>query len=301
MLQPDRHCTPFLDRNKLPSDWRIRAPRLSELVATGDRSVVVVDREGIARFHADLTNAGDLRRRFEAVASPSSAELAAVAGLWEAVFAHREFTGRSGSFFAFEGLGSIYWHMVAKLLLAVQECHGRSAGEPRGRLASAYHGVRDGLGFRKTAAEYGAFPSDAYSHTPRHAGAQQPGMTGQVKEEILARLGELGVRVEAGRVQFAPVLLSAAEVLSGGGRFSFIAVDGSERSVPLPLHSLAFTFCQVPVIYRFGCTSAAIVIHRGDASETVGGDTLPASVAAEVFHRTGAISCIEVMLVGACP
>ena len=41
--------------------------------------------------------------------------------LFENIFDHASFTGRSGTFFAYEGLGSIYWHMVSKLLLAVQE------------------------------------------------------------------------------------------------------------------------------------------------------------------------------------
>ena len=36
---------------------------------------------------------------------------------------------------------------------------------------------------------YGAFPTDPYSHTPGGKGAQQPGMTGQVKEDLLAALG----------------------------------------------------------------------------------------------------------------
>ena len=107
----------------------------------------------------------------------------------------------------FEGLGSIYWHMVSKLLLTVMECHESAAKsaageEPAGdetdssaALAAAYDHIRDGLGFRKTAELQGAFPCDPYSHTPAHRGAQQPGMTGAVKEEVLARWGELGVRV----------------------------------------------------------------------------------------------------------
>ena len=33
----------------------------------------------------------------------------------------QSFTGRSGAFYKYEGLGSIYWHMVSKLLVAVQE------------------------------------------------------------------------------------------------------------------------------------------------------------------------------------
>ena len=37
------------------------------------------------------------------------------------MFDHKSFTGRSGTFFGYEGLGSIYWHMVSKLLVAAQE------------------------------------------------------------------------------------------------------------------------------------------------------------------------------------
>ena len=49
--------------------------------------------------------------------------------MFENVFHHNEFTGRSGTFFAYEGLGSIYWHMVSKLLLAVQETILRTRDE----------------------------------------------------------------------------------------------------------------------------------------------------------------------------
>src|SRR5690606_32056530 len=106
-----------------------------------------------------------------------------------------------------------YWHMVAKLLLAVQENALAAEGEALDRLATLYARVRAGLGFNKSAEAYGAFPLDAYSHTPLHAGAQQPGMTGQVKEEILTRFGELGVTVADGIVTFAPRLLAQSEFL----------------------------------------------------------------------------------------
>ncbi|HBQ60196.1 MAG TPA: hypothetical protein DD671_11400, partial [Balneolaceae bacterium] len=56
---------------------------------------------------------------------------------------------------------------------------------------------------------YGAFPTDPYSHTPQHRGAQQPGMTGQVKEDILVRFAQLGLRVEDGILSFDPFLLSS--------------------------------------------------------------------------------------------
>ena len=46
-----------------------------------------------------------------------------------------------------------------------------------------------------------------YSHTPAGKGAQQPGMTGQVKEDVLSRFGELGVVVSEGKLGFNPRLL----------------------------------------------------------------------------------------------
>jgi len=92
--------------------------------------------------------------------------------------------------------------------------------------------VRDGLGYRRGAAACGAFPADPYSHTPGEGGAQQPGMTGQVKEEILTRWGELGLRVQQGRICFDPVLLDDAELPEGG--------------------ALTFTWARVPYTYRRG-------------------------------------------------
>jgi hypothetical protein len=125
--------------------------------------------------------------------------------------------------------------MVAKLLLAVQERVFEAADQSAAELpalCALYRRVREGLGYRKDVAAYGAFPADPYSHTPGEGGAQQPGMTGQVKEEILARWGELGLRVRQGRVHFMPVLLDAVELPPGG--------------------ALSFTWARVPYTYRRG-------------------------------------------------
>ena len=168
--------------------------------------------------------------------APIGQPIAPLAEAYERLLQHRAFTGRSGTMFGYEGLGCIYWHMVAKLLLAVQERVFEAADRNAPELASLkahYRRVRDGLGYRKTAAEYGAFPADPYSHTAAEGGAQQPGMTGQVKEEILARWGELGVRVQGGRIRFDPVLLDGAEIPDGGQlNFSFARVPWRIRAAP---------------------------------------------------------------------
>ena len=170
---------------------------------------------------------------------------------YEQTFGHRHFTGRSGSFFAYEGLGSIYWHMVSKLALSVLESAQRArtaneAPEVVTALTEAHADIRSGLGFTKTPADFGAFPADPYSHTPRHGKARQPGMTGQVKEDIVARFAELGLRVQDGRIRVEPGQVSAAEWTSRSGELDYVDVTGRERRVVVPAGALAFTFCQVP-------------------------------------------------------
>jgi hypothetical protein len=201
------------------------------LLAAGRTDLLQRQGDGTVRFAPALSNRGDV----EAAGADLGSALAPLADAYERVLAHREFTGRSGTMFGYEGLGCIYWHMVAKLLLAVQERVFEAADQAApelGALVAHYRKVRDGLGYRKDAAAYGAFPADPYSHTAGEGGAQQPGMTGQVKEEILTRWGELGLRVQQGRIRFDPVLLDEAELPDGG--------------------ALTFTWARVPYTYRRG-------------------------------------------------
>ncbi len=305
-LYPDRELPTFLARNRVTAEQAASAPLLALLVAAGDMSVVLRDVRGDHRFAPGLHNARDLDAALDALTRrvPGVADgRQAVLDVFEQVFRHAQFTGRSGSFFAYEGLGSIYWHMVSKLLLAVQENHERAVAEGADAvvvtgLADAYEDVRHGLGYCKTPDVYGAFPVDPYSHTPAGKGARQPGMTGQVKEEILARLGELGLRVEGGRVVVRPVLLRADEWTTGPTTFTYHDVAQQERGLALPAGSLAFTFCQVPVVYRRVDGPGAVltvVAHLADGTRVQGVDgVLDADVSERVFRRTGEVVRVEV-------
>ena len=221
--------------------------------------------------------------------------------LYESVFHHQAFTGRSGGMFGFEGLGSIYWHMVSKLLLAVQENffaaleQGCDAAVCQ-RLGTLYYRVRKGIGFNKTPAEYGAFPTDPYSHTPKHAGAMQPGMTGQVKEEVLSRFGELGIRVADGAVCFQPRLLRAREFVREPRQFRFLDVDGNWQEIDVPAAGLAFTWCQVPLIYELSDEAdASLTITWDDgAKQTLTELALSPEMSAELFRRSGRVRQINV-------
>ncbi len=306
LLYPERSLPGFLDRNSVPEDGVRTVPLLSGLLAAGETSIVERDALGTVRFHGDFQNAQDLARALDRLAArPEWSALVAenrgeVLELFERVFNHRLFTGRSGTMYGYEGLGCIYWHMVAKLLLAVQEIALRAwredAPDPAAPdLARAYYRIRSGLGFEKSAAEYGAFPTDPYSHTPRHAGAQQPGMTGQVKEEILTRFGELGVEVEGGRLGFRPALLRRSEFLPGPARFRVYTPEGTRDEFELSAGSLGFTFGQVPVIYRRTVGEPWIRVTGADGAErTVSGARLDPELSRSLFERRGEIVRIEV-------
>ncbi len=299
LLYPDRRLPGFLEKNVLPEAALQAAPALARLLAGGDERVVLRDAAGRVRFAAGLHNAEACAAALASVGL-SGAEAAAVLEAYEAVFHHRAFTGRSGTMFAYEGLGSIYWHMVGKLLLAVQERYVEAAERGASpalldRLAGHYEAIRAGMGgAEKSPAAWGAFPLDAYSHSPAHGGARQPGMTGQVKEEILLRLGELGVLVRGGRVSFRPRLLRRAELLTAPALFEPLDADGRRQRIELPAGALAFTLCQVPVVYHLGAEPRLSVTEAGGATRALAGDTLDEATSAALFERSGVLRRIDV-------
>ncbi|MBK6900889.1 MAG: hypothetical protein IPH09_17100 [bacterium] len=306
LLYPERELPGFLARNLVPDDLAGAVPLLRESLAAGDDALVARDADGALRFAAGLRNERDLEAALDKLAErPGLAgtvarDREAVRELYERVFRHRSYTGRSGVMYGYEGLGCIYWHMVAKLLLATQAAalRAESEGSPaaiRDGLAAAYFRIRAGLGPEKSVAEFGAFPTDPYSHTPAHGGAKQPGMTGQVKEEILARFGELGVSVSDGAVRFRPHLLREDEFLAQPSAFRYYDVEGRERTIALSAGQLAFTYCQVPIVYTRSDGPARLRVTCADGSSTRDdGDRLSPATSTELFARSGRVALIEV-------
>ena len=298
ILYPDRDLPGFLRKNQIDAQRVAGSALVAKLVTENERSVISRDVNGVYHFHGSFRNARDLSRALTALGKNPAyqtlvqAESSFLLELFEQVFNHQAFTGRSGTFFAYEGLGSIYWHMVTKLLLAVQEACFQAAAtaqpaETLAALSAAYSDIRQGLGYHKTPQVYGSFPTDPYSHTPAGQGAKQPGMTGQVKEEILTRLGELGLTVEQGALHFKPLLLQSAEFLSAPAVFNYFDVTGQPQALEVPTGALAGTFCQVPVVVCAGESEKLIVRYADGMVETFPGHTLPAEISQHLFERDG--------------
>ena len=282
MLYPNKELPAFQNKNC------VKAGDLSPLQALISRTgslYMEKDVNEVWHFNPAFRNSNVIK---DYIASqkeenrPTAAEEEALLALYEKTFNHQKFTGRSGTFYAYEGLGSIYWHMVSKLLLAVQEniFKAEKLGDKKNaeKLIKSYYEVRDGLGYHKSPELYGAFPADPYSHTPSGQGAKQPGMTGQVKEEVLTRFGELGLCLEDGKASFLPVILEDSEIRQDG--------------------SLSFTWCGTPVTYRFGkggvkaaSAEKATICVNGKKRD---GNELTVEETKALFERAGKIKNIEV-------
>ena len=235
MLYPNRRRKTFLELNNLPEEAK-NLPVVQKYIG----SILKQDCDGGIHFDARFRNANDLPEELK--------------DLYEQVFNHHAFTGRSGTFYKYEGLGCIYWHMVSKLLLAVGETIERVSGERlevMGRLRHHYNAIREGIGSHKNPREYGAFPFDPYSHTPTMAGAQQPGMTGQVKEDIISRWFELGVTVRDGQISFAPTMLTDADFVNGELRFTYCGTEIVYKHSAVSGHSSAFTLSKEQSAHLF--------------------------------------------------
>lgn len=305
ILYPDRILPSFFDKNSLLPEQLNHLELPFQLVENKDGRLFTQDIHGMFHFAGNLRNVKDVRKALDALkGQPEYAALVeqeskAIQQLFENTFRHAEFTGRSGTFFAYEGLGSIYWHMISKLLLAAQETAVRFRSEVIAeKLCDVYRDVRAGLGYQKTPAEYGAFPSDPYSHTPKGRGARQPGMTGMVKEEILTRQLEVGVRFEEGRLVFDPFLFDPSELLSSPRDFIYLDVFGEEQTLSLSAGTLTYFVCHTPVTVQFGNRDAIEIFDANGTSRKLTGLWLDADASQHVFWRDGEIKRLAVTFLG---
>jgi hypothetical protein len=305
VLYPNKTLPRFLEKNNISPVEVSESELLSKLVLEGNREVILKDCEGGYHFNGNFKNIRFLRdalnnlpNNYQGLVEKEQPKIEAI---YEQIFNHKAFTGRSGTFFGYEGLGSIYWHMVSKLRLAAFEVTKKAVDQSAsqttiGQLFDHYFEINAGIGVHKSPELYGAFPTDPYSHTPGAKGAQQPGMTGQVKEDILCRFGELGVRVSNGVLSFDPTLLPESEFLKNSQVFEYYDIDQSLQKVELTKGSLAYTVCQIPVIYRKDGDTTITIIFKDLSTKTIEGNSLSKEYSDTIFNRSGKIKQLIVTI-----
>ena len=303
ILYPNKDLLGFLDKNIIPENELNKSSLLTLLVNDGNNQIVVKDIDDKYHFNGLFHNASCLISELENL-PPEYIKLAKeetdiILEIFECVFDHKSFTGRSGTFYGYEGLGSIYWHMVSKLLLASVEVTQRSIDNNSnqktiGRLFDHYFEINEGIGVNKSPELYGAFPTDPYSHTPRGRGVQQPGMTGQVKEDVISRFHELGFYVNDGKITFEPTVLRKSEFIDEEKSFKFVNLDNEITYMDLNANSLAFTVCQVPIIYNLSDKEDIKIIANDGSEEIIDGHQLNFEHSQNIFNRTNFIKAVHV-------
>ena len=126
LLYPDHPLPHFLEKNTLPGEAVAGSALLSALLAAGDERIVSRDVEGHLHFNPAFRNSRHLRQALEDL---KNGEFRALVGneepqlldLYERVFDHQSFTGRSGTFYKYARAGL---HLLA---------HGLEAAPGRGR------------------------------------------------------------------------------------------------------------------------------------------------------------------------
>ena len=307
ILYPNKKLPKFLEKNTIPKEKVEKSFLLKKLLEKGNLQLINQDIKGGFHFNGNFHNANDLKEALLKLGNyPDYKELVAtetetVLQIFEGVFNHKAFTGRSGTFYGYEGLGSIYWHMVSKLQLAVLEVTNFAIEQNENQsiinsLIPHFEEIGAGIGVHKSPDVYGAFPTDPYSHTPFSKGAQQPGMTGQVKEDILTRIGEFGVKMHNGKLKFQPNLLHEKEFLAEDTEAVFIQIDGTKKIITLEKDSLAFTFCQVPIIYTKSTANQMEIFYKNGNSNRVDSLELDEENSQKIFQRTAEIVKIIVSI-----
>jgi hypothetical protein len=306
ILYPNKNLPRFTDKNNIASNQVESSELLQKLINNGNSTVVEKDVLGNYHFNGNFNNAESVKKALENLSDEYKnlveKDTKKVLAIFEDIFDHKSFTGRSGTFFGYEGLGSIYWHMVSKLLVAVQEncllaVNTNESEEIIGRLFDHYYEINAGVGVHKSPKLYGAFPTDAYSHTPAGKGAQQPGMTGQVKEDLVCRFGELGVFVKEGKVIFKPRLLKKSEFLEKPQVFKYVTVNSENQEIKIDKNQLCFTYCQVPVIYNLSKTEKVEVVFKDGSIKSFDTLELDKATSSLLFDRTDKVNHIKVSII----
>jgi len=306
VLYPDKQLSRFMDKNGIPETEIKKSDLLVQLIKDDNRQIVEKDILGNYHFNGNFNNANSLKKALDKLPKAKYNDLIEkdkerILSTFEMVFNHKYFTGRSGTFFGYEGLGSIYWHMVSKLQLAVLESGGlaflnKEDDRINRALINQYYEIKEGVGLHKSPKLYGAFPTDPYSHTPGGKGAQQPGMTGQVKEDILSRFAELGIFVKEGSLLINPILLKKEWFLKHQETFSYFNIAQQEEQIVLPKNALFFTYCQVPFVYKIAKNNA-MEIHFENTKKIIKEELrLDVKTSQALFNRTGEIMKIVVSI-----
>ena len=165
MLYPRKSLKRFLEKNIIPEEIVNESKLFKTLIKRNNTDIIYKDSSGKYRFNDSLINSNYLKAKLNKLSKTEELgqiinnEKSEALHHYVAVFDHQNYTGRSGTMYGYEGIGSIYWHMVSKLLLATQEIYFKAIQmeedtETKKDLGNLYYKIRSGLSSDKTPEQY---------------------------------------------------------------------------------------------------------------------------------------------------
>jgi hypothetical protein len=100
MLYPDRQLPRFTEKNIIPSESVTKSRLLTELIRNKNISILFKDMDGLFHFNSGFRNASYLKKALNLLEPEykiKQAEKEYIVNLYEKVFDHQSFTGRSGT------------------------------------------------------------------------------------------------------------------------------------------------------------------------------------------------------------
>ena len=101
-----------------------------------------------------------------------------------------------------------------------------------------------------------------------------------------------------GTVNLELALLRAREFVASPQTFRFLDVDGEWQELTVPESGLAFTWCQVPFVYRLDDSAEpSVMVTKDDGSHlNLTGLALPTEWSVELFLRSGRIRRVDLVV-----
>ncbi len=264
-LYPIRKTKRFFDKNNISTSIE------------PIQGIVTKDLKGNLHFNSDIKTEDILLEKCEK-AGVSTVNTLALQAEYEELFSHKKFNGRSEVMYKFEGIGCVYWHQNAKFTLAILETaqKAKENGEDITEIYKVYNDLMQGFIYRKSPTECGAIPIEPYSHTSFSGKSEQPGMTGQVKESVIMRRIELGLKVKEGVISFDSDFLRGEEFDDNGEVF--------------------FTLCGIPTSYKKSEEKKIVVtLTNGETIEN-SNYTIDFDLSNKIFQRISDIKTIDILV-----
>ncbi|PJR06226.1 hypothetical protein CEJ86_33775, partial [Sinorhizobium meliloti] len=118
-------------------------------------------------------------------------------------------------------------------------------------------------------------------------------MTGQVKEDFISRILELGVHVKNGQIVFSTSLFNDQEMLNHEEKFVYYDIANEKKQIEMHAGQLGFTYCKVPVIYTSAEKSQIEITFKNGETKVIPNNTIDRETSASIFNRNGKVERID--------